>query len=85
MHDSLEGLRSIIGQNLMDDWDHFRGSCAVEHCKSPDQFGRGSSVDDSSNIKEVIRTVLNFLFIYFFTKRFYTHKKQKSTKKHKKH
>ena len=38
----------------------------------------------SSNINEVIKTVLNFLL--FFTKRFYTHQKApKSTKKHQKH
>ena len=42
----------------------------------------------SSNINEVIRTVLNFLF-FFLTKRFRTHQKvpksTKSTKKHQKH
>ena len=36
----------------------------------------------SSNINEVIRAVLNFFFI--LTKRFYTHKKPKRHKKHKK-
>ena len=38
----------------------------------------------SCNINEVTKTVLNLLFylFFFFTKRFYTHKK--STKKHKK-
>ena len=29
MHDSLEGLRSIIGKNLMDDRDPFCGSFVV--------------------------------------------------------
>ena len=42
----------------------------------------------NSNINEVIRTVLNFVY-FFFTKRFCTHKKHqkapKSTKKNKKH
>ena len=43
----------------------------------------------SSNVNEVIREVLNFLFLIFFTKRFYTHKKHKKHKdaakqKHKK-
>ena len=33
-----------------------------------------------SNINEVIRAVLNLLFIYFFTKSFYTHKKHKKHK-----
>ena len=37
----------------------------------------------SSNVYEVIRAVLNFLF-YFFTKRFHTHKKHQK-KQHKKH
>ena len=34
----------------------------------------------SSNINEVIRSVLNFLF--FFTIRFYTHKKRKKNARH---
>ena len=38
--------------------------------------------DNSSNINEVIRTILNF-FYSFFMKRFYTHKKHKMHKKHK--
>ena len=43
----------------------------------------------SSNVNEVIREVLNFLFLIFFTKRFHTHKKHKKHKdaanqKHKK-
>ena len=50
MHDSLEGLRSIIGKNLMDDRDPFCGSFVVEHCKNPDQFGRGSSVEDKNQL-----------------------------------
>ena len=42
-------------------------------------------INFSSNIIEVIRTVLNFLFIYFFLMiRFHKQKKaQKRTKKHK--
>ena len=36
----------------------------------------------SSNINEFIKTVLNLLF--FFTKRFYTHRKHKKHKKHQK-
>ena len=34
----------------------------------------------SSNVNEVIREVLNFLFLIFFTKRFHTHKKHKKHK-----
>ena len=41
------------------------------------------AINMSSNINEVVRTVLNFFF--FFTKRFYKHQKApKSTKKHQK-
>ena len=40
----------------------------------------------SSNINEVIRAVLNSLFIYFFYKKFWHAPKSiKSTKEHKKH
>ena len=34
----------------------------------------------SSNVNEVIREVLSFLFLIFFTKRFHTHKKHKKLK-----
>ena len=46
----------------------------------------------SSNVIEVIRPILNFLFFIFFTRRFYTHQKRKTAyskqkikKTHKKH
>ena len=32
----------------------------------------------SSNVIEVIRPILNFLFFIFFTRRFYTHQKRKT-------
>ena len=38
------------------------------------------NIYDSSNINEVIKAVLNFLF--FFTIRFYTHKKHQKAQKH---
>ena len=37
-------------------------------------------VDNSINIKEVIRSVLNFLFFIFFTKRFHKYKKAQNVK-----
>ena len=47
---------------------------------------------NSSNVIEVIRLILNFLLLFFFTKRFYTHQKhetpyskQKIKNIHKKH
>ena len=39
----------------------------------------GTSIDISSNINEVIKTILNF--VLFFTKRFYTHKKAQKAPK----
>ena len=39
-------------------------------------------VDASSNVNEVIKTVLNFVYIYFFMTRFYTHKKHKKNTRH---
>ena len=43
--------------------------------------GKGSYGKISRNVNEVIRAVLNSLF--FFTKRFRTHKKHKNNKKNK--
>ena len=40
--------------------------------------------ETSSNINEVITAALNFL-LFFFTKRFSTHKTHKERKKHQKH
>ena len=39
----------------------------------------------SSNINEGIRGILNLFIVFFFTRRFYTHKKHKKNKNHKKH
>ena len=38
----------------------------------------------NSNVNEVIRAVLNFLF-FFFTKRFHTHQMHKKDQKHQKY
>ena len=39
----------------------------------------------SSNVNEVIRAVLNSLYIFFFAKRFSTHQKYQKHQKHQKH
>ena len=39
----------------------------------------GTSINISSNINEVIKTILNI--VLFFTKRFYTHKKAQKARK----
>ena len=38
MHDSSEGLRSIIGRKLIEQVDPFEETALVEHCKNPDQL-----------------------------------------------
>ena len=40
MHDSSEGLRSIIGRKSIEQVDPFEEAALVEHCKNPDQLGR---------------------------------------------
>ena len=43
MHDSFEGLRSMIGRNWTAHLEPFHETALVESCKNPDQFGRSCS------------------------------------------
>ena len=47
-------------------------------------ISRLRGVHVSSNINEVIRTILNLFIILFFTRRFHTHKKRKKKNKKRK-
>ena len=51
MHDSSVGLRSIIGRKLIEQVDPFEETALVEHCKNPDQLGRGCSKDDKNELE----------------------------------
>ena len=53
MHDSSEGLRSIIGRKLIEQVDPFEEAALVEHCKNLDQLGReiGSNLNLWNRIK----------------------------------
>ena len=82
-------LHKITANSDKTEWNYVSGKMRpADHCTRY----------TSSNINEVTNTVLNFLFFFFFTKRFGTHKKKhqkapkvqkstrstKSARKHKK-
>ena len=51
MHDSFDGLRSMIGRKVIVDADFCAVIALVEHCKNPDQLGRGFA-DEERNQAE---------------------------------
>ena len=46
MQDSFDGLRPMIGRNVIVDADLFEAIAFVEHCRNPDQLDRGFSDDE---------------------------------------
>ena len=51
MHDSSEGLRSIIGRKLIEQVHPFEETALVEHCKNPDHLHPGCSKDDQNQLE----------------------------------
>ena len=46
MQDSFDGLRSMIGRNVIVDAGLSDAIAFVEHCRNPDQLERGFSGDE---------------------------------------
>ena len=81
--------RPWVGINTMysfDCWLFFLAPCrSFRVLQSSNSLSDSELLEEmSSNVNEGIRAILN-LFIFFFTRRFHTHKKHKRHKKYKKH